>query len=236
MGDKTSLKKRIRTLCIFIILTFLCLIFAKYVLTHRNSSKDIHPAIAQMMETLNIYGCTLTSLADYDDIRVTIETPTITEEEYAGYIQTQHQEEDTDLTDDKLRHQLLEEKKIQCLMQARNKVMDTLLSHCRFSLKEESVAAYSKTIVHNYETEAMLYDMDISQYRQKILGYTKEQFYETCYKEGEEAIKTFLIIGAIAEKEFPDLAREPDSKNIYLQYQEIENAVYSYFILTDKDF
>ncbi len=78
--------------------------------------------------------------------------------------------------------------------------------------------------------------MSLIQYSQEILGYTKEQFYQKCYEEGEEAIKSFLVIGAVAEKEFPDLAQKTDDKNIYLQYQEIENAVYSYFIETDNDF
>lgn len=110
MGEKASRKKRIRILCILITGTFLCLLFAKYALIHQNSSIDIHPTVTQMMETLDIHGCTLTSLADYDDIRVSIETPIITEDEYAGYILSQREEEDTDLTDDKLRHQFLEEK------------------------------------------------------------------------------------------------------------------------------
>lgn len=235
MGDKTFHKKRRYLFYILIIMTFLCLLFARLVLTHQNSAQDIHPTVTQMMETLGIHNCTLTSVANYDDICVSVKTPTISEKEYSEYIQTQ-QENESDATDDELRHQFLEEKKVQNLMQARNKVMDALLSCCHFSLQEETVAAYAKTIVHNYETEAVLYDMGISQYHQEILGYTKEQFYQHCYEEGEEAIKSFLVIGAIAEREFPNLARKPDSKNIYLQYQEIENAVYSYFIHTDKDF
>ncbi len=236
MGANTSHKKGIRILCILGIGTCLCLILARYAFTYLNVSEEIHPVISQMLETLDIHECTLIQLSDYDDIRVSIETPIITEDEYAGYIRSQREEEDTDLTDDELRHQLLEEKKIASLMQARAKVMDALLSRCHFSLKEENVAAYAKTIVHNYETEAALYDMSLIQYSQEILGYTKEQFYQKCYEEGEEAIKSFLVIGAVAEKEFPDLAQKTDDKNIYLQYQEIENAVYSYFIETDNDF
>ncbi len=111
MGANTSHKKGIRILCILGIGTCLCLILARYAFTYLNVSEEIHPVISQMLETLDIHECTLIQLSDYNDIRVSIETPIITEDEYAGYIRSQREEEDTDLTDDELRHQLLEEKK-----------------------------------------------------------------------------------------------------------------------------
>lgn len=140
------------------------------------------------------------------------------------------------MSDDELRDNLLEEKKIQAILEAREEIMDNLLSKCRFSLDKEEVAAYSQNIVHNYESQAMLYDMELEQYREDILGYTKKEFYEVCYEEGEEEIKTYLVIGAIAWKEFPEKASDWETQDIYSVYQQLENAVYSYFIQTDKDF
>ena len=48
---------------------------------------------------------------------------------------------------------------------------------------------------------AYLYNMSLEQYYEKLLGITKQEFYEKCLNEGEKQIKKYLIIGAVAKKE-----------------------------------
>lgn len=129
---------------------------------------------------------------------------------------------------------LIEEKKIELIVNARKEILDKLLDLSEFLIDEDEIMEYSLEIIQGYEMEAYLYNMSLSDYSEKILGIPYYKFFEMCYEESELIIKTYLIIGAISEKEkFTD---EYNEENIYLQYQELENNVYSLFIKAEEGF
>ena len=124
--------------------------------------------------------------------------------------------------------------------------MDALIKGSKFALDKESVAEYSVEVVDSYETEAYLYDMELGKYIEKELQMTEEEFFEKCYQEGEELIKNYLIVGAIAKKENLEVTEEDieelsgvfekdfdeysEEEKTYIQYQILENKVYKMFI------
>lgn len=118
-----------------------------------------------------------------------------------------------------VRKELTTRKRNQEFISARNKAMDYLIKESKFVLDKESVAEYSVEIVDSYETEAYLYDMELERYVAEELQMTEDEFFEECYREGEELIKNYLIVGAIVKEE-----------KTYIQYQILENKVYKMFI------
>ncbi len=124
--------------------------------------------------------------------------------------------------------------------------MDYLIKESKFVLDKESVAEYSVEIVNSYETEAYLYDMELERYVAEELQMTEDEFFQECYREGEELIKNYLIVGAIAKEENLEVTEEDikglsgvfekdfdeysEEEKTYIQYQILENKVYKMFI------
>lgn len=124
--------------------------------------------------------------------------------------------------------------------------MDYLIKESKFVLDKESVAEYSVEIVDSYETEAYLYDMELDRYVAEELQMTEDEFFEECYREGEELIKNYLIVGAIVKEENLEVTEEDikelsgvfekdfdeysEEEKTYIQYQILENKVYKMFI------
>ena len=98
----------------------------------------------------------------------------------------------------------------------------------------------------SYETEAYLYDMELDRYVAEELQMTEDEFFEECYREGEELIKNYLIVGAIVKEENLEVTEEDikelsgvfekdfdeysEEEKTYIQYQILENKVYKMFI------
>ena len=212
---------------------------------------QLNAIIDKILSMEKVSDCKIISLNDYKDIHIYLKNPVISQVEVEKYIEEELKDyEQNEITDDfvkinfncdtveqykqKIMQNLTEEKKIEIIVDARKQVMDKLLELSTFSLNKDEIMEYSLDIIQGYEMEAYLYDMSLSDYSEKILKIPYDKFFEMCYEESELIIKTYLIIGAISEKEkFTD---EYNEENIYLQYQELENNVYSLFIKAEEGF
>ncbi len=101
-------------------------------------------------------------------------------------------------------------------------------------------------MVEQYEKMAYLYNMSLEQYYEKLLGITKQEFYEKCLNEGEKQIKKYLIIGAVAKKEDIVITNDEwesekidkkieiqdNNAVIYAKYQLLEKKVLNYLYNT----
>ena len=130
---------------------------------------------------------------------------------------------------------MLNQKKVESVFEARRIVLDQLLEKFQFELDEKEISEYSIEFVRAYEVEAALYDMSLEEYYQEILQVSTDEFFEECYKECEKLVKTYLVIGAIANIEFEEIKLNDKSK-VYSEYQSLENRVYSLFINAEKNF
>lgn len=68
-------------------------------------------------------------------------------------------------------------------------------------IEKEKVASYSTDIVDSYKEYAYLSDVSLEEYIADELHMTEDEFYQMCYEEGLEEVKSFLVIGAVAEEE-----------------------------------
>lgn len=132
-------------------------------------------------------------------------------------------------------NELTEKKKIAAIIEARDIIMEQLISKFDFSLDEEEIARYSLEIVYTYELLALQYNMSLEEYCENILQIPYSSFFDFCYKKGENEIKEYLVIGAIGYDKYDSSSKEMvefDEAN----YQNIENAVYSFFLKVDETF
>lgn len=218
----------------------------------KSSELPICNTINDIFEKENIENCSITSLGKYDDILVKLEIPNISEKEISLYINEQLKNTGIDqLTDEcvqkyfncdniaaykeKVIQTLINQKKTELIMAARQQVMDELIDRSSFDIAYNAVEKYSLQIIENYKNEAYLYGMDLTEYTENVLKITYDDFFELAYEEGERLIKTYLIIGAVSYEEF---GNEPYDSNedIYYIYQELENTVYSVFIKAEDGF
>lgn len=207
--------------------------------------------VSEIFKLEDISGCSIKSLADYGDIHIKLETPIISDEEINTHIEKTLKEYNKDeLTDvfvkevfefesvekykENLMEELLEEKKIELLIEARNAVLDEIINTSNFELDVDTVSQYSLEIVDGYEMEAYIYGLSLEEYIKEVLDVSYDDFFDICYEEGERIIKTYLIMGAIYNIEFKDESLE--GENVYIQYQELENKVYSLFIEVETGF
>ena len=247
------------------LLLVICLI-AIFLLFSRKSEATsalpINSEIQKMLDYLGIENCAITKLPDYSDIHVELTPVTVTEQEVKEYVdeiledygkkaltaEFVKEEFDVDSIEDyyqKVREELKTSKEVEEATTLRNSIMKTLINDSNFSLNRDKVASYSIEIVKSYETEASFYDMSLDKYVEQELKMTKKEFYDMCYNEGEEYIKTYLVVGAIAEKEalavtekdiesFSNIVkRDPDSysdeSGAYIGYQILQNKLYRMF-------
>jgi len=85
------------------------------------------------------------------------------------------------------------------IMKARDEVLQDIIDKCTFDLDNKQVTDYSMTILNSYVDEAYLYDKDLKTYYTENLHMSETEFFDNCYKKGEEYIKKMLVVGAIAE-------------------------------------
>lgn len=224
---------------------------------HNSSSSfcNIHPNVKSMLEYLSISDCYIKSVGDYTDISYELSSPEISDDEIQEYIESVKTEYAIEnLTDafvsekfecdsvgefnEVIESKLLEQKKVEMILSTRQRINEELLNRSTFDLNADIVAQYSLEVVNSYETDAYLYGMTLEEYCSNILEVSYDDFFELCYEEGENLIKTYLVIGVIAFNELDqtDTESATDEQDIYYTYQEIENQVYDMFIETDDNF
>lgn len=202
--------------------------------------------ISDIFQEERIENCSITSLKKYDDISVQLEIPNVSDEEIYLYIDEQLTDAGIEqLTDENVKEHfncgniteykeqvikiLVDRKKIESIMIARRQVMDELINRSDFDISYNAVEICSLKVIENYEREAYLHGMDLPEYAENILKISYDDFFKLAYEEGERKIETYLIIGAIGYELFED-------NNIYYDYQELENTVYSVFIKAGDGF
>ena len=125
----------------------------------------------------------------------TITTPELTD----SFVKQHVQEESVSDYITKIKNSLENEHKVISIMKAQDKVLQNIIDKCTFELDQKQVTDYSMTILNSYVEEAYLYDKDLKTYYTENLHMSEKEFFDNCYKKGEEYIKKILVVGAIAE-------------------------------------
>lgn len=246
---------------IIICLIAIFLLFSRK--SEATSALPINSEIQKMLDYLGIENCEITKLPDYSNIRAELTPVTVTEQEVKEYVDeildiygretlsddfVKKELEANSIEDyyQDVKRELMAGKEVEVLMRVRNRIIDNLIKDSVFSLPEDNVAKYSVEIVKSYENEALVYQMELEEYIDQELQMTKKGFFDMCYNEGEKYIKSYLVVGAIAEKEaltvtkkditeFSDFRKDKstnfsDEAKAYISYQILENKVYDMFI------
>lgn len=77
-----------------------------------------------------------------------------------------------------------------------NEFLNALVGECRFYIDKKEIADYSKKIVEDYTMLSDISGLSLDEYIEQVLKITEEEFYELCYKEGEQEVKQHLLVGA----------------------------------------
>lgn len=219
------------------------------------TNRPIGNLVEKILQVENISGCNIVKIADYKDIYVYLEIPESIEEDIKEYIDSvleDYQQED--LTEafvkrnfqcnsikeykEKAAEEVVEQKKVSLIVDARNSVLDKLIGNSQFVLDEECVSDYALTIVEGYENDALISNMTLKQYCKNVLKISYDELFEKSYEESARLIESYLVMGAIAYKEFgnKEIKDEIDANELYAEYQEFENEVYALFIKAEKGF
>lgn len=129
-------------------------------------------------------------------------------------------------------------------MQEEYAILKAVINNSDFNLNDDVIVDNAVDVYYDYEDEARLYDMDLSEYSEKILGVQGDQIYDNSYDDSKLQIETYLTIGGIAkaagltvsENELEELCashdyeiEELDEKTIcYMTYSLLQNKVLNY--------
>lgn len=233
---------------------------------NQSSPLSINTDIEKMLGYLGIENCEIIKLADYRGLNIKLRKMTASESDIENYISNMLEDygktelsaefikKEFDMNSMEEFYQYVKEevivaKEVQEHTSARKQIREQLITGSDFNLDQNNIAKYSLEIVESYEEEAYLYNMELEEYVNKELHMTDEEFYQMCYEEGADYVKTYLVFGAIAMKEQlgvteQDIEEFEDSDNMiidryseeeqtYRNYQILENKVYGLFI-TDQ--
>ncbi len=100
-----------------------------------------------------------------------------------------------------VRDTLLKQKEAESRIQMHTEILHKVSECFDLDIEKEKVAKYSIAIVNTYKEYAYLDGMSLQEYIKDVLNMTEDGFYHMCYQEGMEEIKSFLVIGAVAEEE-----------------------------------
>lgn len=138
---------------------------------------------------------------------------------------------------------LFKQKEAENQIQMQTELLHQVSDCFDLDIEKEKVAQYSVDIVDTYKEYAYLDGLSLEEYISDELNMTKDDFYQMCYEEGLEEIKSFLVIGAVAEeeklqvteKEFEDwniesLSTEHSKTDIYayILKSKVENILSEY--------
>ena len=129
--------------------------------------------------------------------------------------------------------------------QCREDVLGRLEEGAEFDMDQEEVAKHSLEIVTGYASMAEADGLTIEEYCEQELQTPYENFFDMCYEEGEQEIKDYLLIGAVAAKEYGDVteemikgsfSEEDGEVDIYSCYLDLEYDVFDIFIHTEEGY
>lgn len=133
------------------------------------------------------------------------------------------------------------------ILRAQNEVLEEFIDNCEFTIDKQQVADYSVSIVNSYVNEAYLFNKDLKTYYTENLHMSEKQFYDSCYKQGEDYIKKMLVVGALAEygkcsieetevlEALQDETCPSNEAYTYMEYQLLTNAVTAPYIIKDNE-
>ena len=253
----------IRNISIIIALCCMGAILAGTIVLRGNYKKpEIHPVVSKFLEGIHIGKSAVLSLGDYNDISYYLETPEITEEEIDEYrdeltdaygmdevtldsIKDNFGLSSYDAFQEFLSSRVLNHKKIVDTEKCRQEVLGRLADVAKFDMDQDEVAKYSLEIVMDYETMAEADGLTIEEYCEQELQIPYDDFFDMCYGKGEQEIKNYLLIGAVAAREYGDVteemikesfSEEDGEVDIYMCYQDLEHDVYDVFIHTEEGY
>lgn len=249
---KKKVLKRINAIIAICVVTIALLLL---LISCSKPRSKLHPCVESMLTQLSLNDCAVKLAKDYTDINYHLSAPEISLDEIEAYLESLKVEYDIrEYTDafvsenlginsvselyDFAKERLSEQEKIQLIVAARKEILERLISCCDFELNNDSVANYSLQIVRSYESEASLYNMSLQDYCNSILEIPYADFFQYCYEEGEQYVKSYLAVGAIGFIELDCSQNEQTSINadIFKAYQQIENQVFDLFITCDENF
>ncbi len=146
-----------------------------------------------------------------------------------------------------LRDSLNNENRSAAILGAQDDILEELIDKCKFDMDKQQVTDYSVSVVNSYVDEAYLYNKDLKTYYTEDLHMSEKQFFDSCYKQGEDYIKKMLVVGALAEQdkcsidekevlEAFDLSKRPDDEAYtYMEYQLLTSAVTAPYIIKDDE-
>lgn len=247
--------KKIFSLSITLLLFLSC--FLLFYLDSK-SNLTIDPTIEKMLGHLDIHNCYITEITDYSDISITVEFPEISDDDVQEYIEDllkiygqesltldfikeQFDIHSIDSFYEYIFERVKNRKETDIIFQTRGKLLNLLISTSTFQLDDNAVATYSLSIIKSYEEEANLYDMPLDSYISEVLNISEDEFYYMCFNDGVKYIETYLVIGAIAEKESITVSKNDvelyagstiysDEERAYVYYQVLYNKVYDLFV------
>ncbi len=123
----------------------------------------------------------------------------------------------------------------------KKQIMKDLIKKSDFEMNQEAVAQYAMGSVYAYEEEARMKGVSLDKYINDDLNLCKEDFYEMCYEDGKLLIQSYLVVGAIAEKECLTVSENEINEfeegdqtysyedTVYISYQLLEDKVYQLF-------
>ncbi len=224
-GRNWNVKKENEKLGMVLVVYAMCMVLAGCVPFQPDSKIEIHPVVSKFLEGIHIEKSAILSLGDYSDISYHLETPEITEEEIDTY-----EKELTDaygmeeITLDSIKDNFglssydefrefisegeLNHKKIMDTEQCREDVLGRLEEGAKFDMNQEEVAKHSLEIVTDYASMAEADGLTLEEYCEQELQTPYEDFFDMCYEEGEQEIKNYLLIGAVAAREYGDVTEE----------------------------
>jgi hypothetical protein len=256
MVEKMNLTKH----KVIVIMSMLIAIISIYLFLNLSKKKfeyPISPVVEEIFQYLGIKECFINSIGNYKNISFQLDNPIIEESEVDAYIDNilndYNQEK---LTKEFVREQfdlnsiaefsrfakkeVKESKNIDFILKTRKEILETIITSCKFSLNRNEVSEYALNSVDYYEEIAMLSNMNLDEYIEKILKLKKDEFYNMCYDEAENLIKTYLVIGVltkhesltVSEKDIMDFddTKKTKEEDVYISYQILENKFYSLFI------
>lgn len=94
---------------------------------------------------------------------------------------------------------IAEEKRTAYLVEQQEKLLNTVIENSEYILDKNEIAQYSVQVVNNYEDIALITYDSLEEYIEQELGLTEDEFYEQCYIEGENEVKQYITVAAIAK-------------------------------------
>ena len=133
------------------------------------------------------------------------------------------------------------------LLQAQNNILQDIVDKSKFDLDKKQVTDYSMKFVNSYVNEAFFYNKDLKTYYTENLNMSENEFFDSCYKQGENYVKKMLVVGAISKAQncLVDKKELLESFNLqecsddeaytYMEYQYLTKVITSPYIIKDYE-